>query len=339
MSLQLKQKREALNLDIKEISSIIRVRENFLRAIENEQYDDMPLEIYARGYIKLYAKYLDFPYEQAIEPFENYISVKTGRPVAIPVSQSSSTLPADTEKDFLKGREDIHIEPKEVSFDSPREKSAKPRYRIAITLLTALILVFVLGFAFYYFALSDFANNEGSKKNSVPKPQSKPPVATAQTAKQMPPSQDAAQPANQTQPSQDATQPAPSADQIKAPAVSNGNKTDVVIVPDKDEENKPADSTVAGKAQALKPYDNPNSQRRRHVLVVSATEQTKVQLLIDGNDTVDISLAPGESRTLYAFRSFSAFVPDSGSVKLKFNGKSLPQGKKGESRSFNLPLR
>jgi|WetSurMetagenome_2_1015567.scaffolds.fasta_scaffold00042_71 cytoskeletal protein RodZ len=323
MSSILKNKREALNLDLEQIASTLRVRQNFLVAIENEQYDEIPLEIYARGYIKVYAKYLDVPYDQAIEPYEKYLAIKSRGTESATTSHSyspSSGNAVDSGKDFLKGRQDIQIEPRDASFDSQREKSAKPWYTRAFTVMTGLILIFVLGFVFYHFSLSDFSDRDDSKKIIVPKTQAKLPVVPQQPDKQDQPSLEGVKSETIT------------GSQLNVPATTDLNKAADTI-----KENRPSDNSSGRKVEASKPSDDQTSKRKRHALVISAVEQTDIQLLIDGKDIVNISLAPGESRTLSSFKSISGVVPDSGSVRLKFDGKALPAGKPGEAISINLP--
>jgi len=50
-----------------------------------------------------------------------------------------------------------------------------------------------------------------------------------------------------------------------------------------------------------------------------------------------VTLDPGESRTYNAYRSITGTVGNGGGVRIKFNGKPLPQGQKGEPQKLNLP--
>jgi cytoskeleton protein RodZ len=315
MSSLLKIKREDLSLTVKEIASVIRVRENFIVAIENEQYDQIPLEVYARGYIKLYATFLDVPYEEAIEPFDRYVALKKGvaeAPAAI--HRISQHTPKESAAKFDGPDQTIHHqheEPEQKHISSGLHKN-KNRYRTTLIALTAAALVLALAFVFYQFSESDYISNNTANKISPVKPQPKPSIAVKETGTQ---EQPASTNANTETPANTATsKPYPALKQAE-----------VIQTPDAAGENKTADDQAP--------------QKRRHVLVISAVEQTGLQLLIDGKETIDIILEPGETRTFNAFRSFSGVVRNSGGVKVTFNGKPLPSGIKGEAMSLNLPQR
>ena len=76
MSKLLKKQREDLGRDLKEVAAHTRIKESCLRSIEEEDYDKMPIEVYTRGYIKEYAKYLGMPIDPALVPYEIYLEVK-----------------------------------------------------------------------------------------------------------------------------------------------------------------------------------------------------------------------------------------------------------------------
>lgn len=54
----LKQRREELGLDIREISELLKIKLEYLSAIENDLFDKLPAPVYTRGYIRSYSKYL-----------------------------------------------------------------------------------------------------------------------------------------------------------------------------------------------------------------------------------------------------------------------------------------
>jgi|GEM_PF-6879050 len=342
MSLELKQKREALNLDLQEISSILRVRRSFLAAIENEQYEAMPPDIYTRGYIKLYAKYLDCPYEQAIEPYENYLSVKFGK--AKPVTaESDSTQPADEVKTEeiapLKTVEAVPAEPEQQYTPPPAEKPTKPGGRRPVFMIAALLCVLALAFVFYKYVMTDNSRSDPGKRNTTARTSPKKHVTTEQNVKADTPSEEKAK-----------TEPAPSA-QTTEPAAAETKQAQNSEENQKAEPAPAPQTAVAEKVEEIKVpeieyldklpsrYETRNipTEKRRHIFVISAIEKTEARLLVDGKHYIKISLAPGESRTLNAFVSVSGVISDGGAAKLKFNGKTLPQGNKGESRSINLP--
>src|ERR1700690_1784448 len=78
MSKLFKVKREKLGRSLHEVASSTRIKEICLVAIEEEDYDKLPIEVYARGYIKEYAKYLDLPLGEGFSAYEAYLEKKKG---------------------------------------------------------------------------------------------------------------------------------------------------------------------------------------------------------------------------------------------------------------------
>ena len=54
----LKNKREAQNITLEEVSQATRIRRTILEAIENNDYDLIPPKVFTQGFIKSYASYL-----------------------------------------------------------------------------------------------------------------------------------------------------------------------------------------------------------------------------------------------------------------------------------------
>ncbi len=55
---QLRAARSARGLTIQDVQRELRIREKYLEALESEQFDDIPGLIYARGFLRSYARYL-----------------------------------------------------------------------------------------------------------------------------------------------------------------------------------------------------------------------------------------------------------------------------------------
>lgn len=76
MSKFLKERRKELGKELKEIASITRIKVAYLKSIEEEEFDKLPVEVYTKGYIKEYSEFLGIPSDIALEPYENYIREK-----------------------------------------------------------------------------------------------------------------------------------------------------------------------------------------------------------------------------------------------------------------------
>ncbi|NTU42685.1 MAG: DUF4115 domain-containing protein [Nitrospirales bacterium] len=69
----LKERREELGQKIEDIARETRISVSCLRAIEEENYPAIPIEVYGKGYIREYARHLGVPEANALAPYEKYI--------------------------------------------------------------------------------------------------------------------------------------------------------------------------------------------------------------------------------------------------------------------------
>jgi hypothetical protein len=73
------------------------------------------------------------------------------------------------------------------------------------------------------------------------------------------------------------------------------------------------------------------------VLILTATEKAWIQVILDGKEKKEALMQPGDSLTYEAMRSISGIIGNAGGVKVKYNGRLLPSGKRGEVFYLNLP--
>lgn len=78
MAKPLKEQREKLGKDINDVARITRIKASYLKAIEEEDFAKLPVEVYAKGYIREYAKFLEYPSDAAIGPYEAYLEELKG---------------------------------------------------------------------------------------------------------------------------------------------------------------------------------------------------------------------------------------------------------------------
>ena len=69
VGLTLKSAREKQNLSIDEIATNLCIRPNYLRSIENGEYDRLPAMVYTRGFVRSYAEYLKLDSAAMVEKF------------------------------------------------------------------------------------------------------------------------------------------------------------------------------------------------------------------------------------------------------------------------------
>jgi len=85
----LKKAREESGKDIKEVSSILKIRADYLRAIEEGDFKNLPEEVYVKGYIREYAEFLHISPETALSAYAQQTSPPTdtnGEPPAKVIS-------------------------------------------------------------------------------------------------------------------------------------------------------------------------------------------------------------------------------------------------------------
>ena len=79
MEKRLKKIRISSGLEIDDISRATCITARYLKAIEEGDFSDIPGDIYTRGYIKEYAKYLGVPFSEAIKEYEAYLKKNGNR--------------------------------------------------------------------------------------------------------------------------------------------------------------------------------------------------------------------------------------------------------------------
>jgi cytoskeleton protein RodZ len=74
----LKKERETRKISLKEVAKNIKVREQFLRSVEEDRHDLLPSPTYVKGFLSAYAKYLGLDPNEVILRYENFLK---GEPV------------------------------------------------------------------------------------------------------------------------------------------------------------------------------------------------------------------------------------------------------------------
>ncbi|TAL27440.1 MAG: helix-turn-helix domain-containing protein [Nitrospirae bacterium] len=73
----LRKRREESGQDLKKIAHTLKIRYDYLKAIEDEEFEKLPVEVYVKGYIRDYAKFLKIDPEIILKAY----SLKTSPPV------------------------------------------------------------------------------------------------------------------------------------------------------------------------------------------------------------------------------------------------------------------
>lgn len=92
--IMLKREREARGLTIKYIAAETKISESSITAIEDNQFDVFPAEVFVRGFLRNYARALSIPAEEIIhayESFKNQTSATTHDTVAEVIQQATAS--------------------------------------------------------------------------------------------------------------------------------------------------------------------------------------------------------------------------------------------------------
>jgi cytoskeletal protein RodZ len=76
-SQNLKSIRESLSLSLEDLYQKTRIRVAYLQAIENKEFDLLPVPVYARNFIKIYAKALKIDSEPLRREYEDYLTARS----------------------------------------------------------------------------------------------------------------------------------------------------------------------------------------------------------------------------------------------------------------------
>lgn len=76
---QLRQAREAQKLTLEQIAGATRMRERYLRALEEDDYDVLPSQAQARGFLRAYASYLKLDPDSLLEGWKGEQAATVGR--------------------------------------------------------------------------------------------------------------------------------------------------------------------------------------------------------------------------------------------------------------------
>ena len=68
----LRQQRESKKLKLEEIAEELKIRPQYLEALENDQFELLPGKLYQRSFLKTYAQFLDLDQDQVLKMFDQY---------------------------------------------------------------------------------------------------------------------------------------------------------------------------------------------------------------------------------------------------------------------------
>lgn len=67
---ELRARREALDISLHKVEVATKIRGRYLRAIEASDFDNLPNDVYSRGFVKQYARYLGLPAAEMVKRYQ-----------------------------------------------------------------------------------------------------------------------------------------------------------------------------------------------------------------------------------------------------------------------------
>ena len=77
----LRETRAARGLTLEQVSQATHIRKSYLEALENEQRDSLPSAVQGRGFLRLYAGYLNLPTEALVQSWEGKAPLVVNQPI------------------------------------------------------------------------------------------------------------------------------------------------------------------------------------------------------------------------------------------------------------------
>ncbi|MEW6117858.1 MAG: RodZ domain-containing protein [Nitrospirota bacterium] len=313
----LRERRLELGKDINEIAEVTRIKGAYLRSIEEEEYDKLPVEVYTRGYIKEYADFLGIPPSEALDPYERYLEERGKRKEKDTLHEKS--LAYKLAKENSDKLEPLPVLEEVSTRKQPAEETeAFEKGKRSLKILWIIPLLIAAAGVYFYHTLQ-----LGAPPAQAPMPQL-PPVEQAPPAPPPAPEGAGQQGAETAPPPQassgTATQPAAPAEKETKPA------------PQKESAGAPAEE----KAAAVK--EKSAAPKKKHSLDIVATDKTWIQMVIDSDETKEVLLNPGDKVGFAANESFALTIGNAAGIKLKYDGKAIEHlGEEGEVVRITLP--
>ncbi len=137
IGLRMKERREELGLSIDDAVKETKIRSKYLKAIENGHFDIIPGEVYAKGFIKSYAKFLGLDGSAMVDEYKD-------------LAQSSEKMTEDAKTAQTEPPEDPTYSHSTRPTSSAPHPSRQPDGRNAKRILTVLLVIVIALFGVNY---------------------------------------------------------------------------------------------------------------------------------------------------------------------------------------------
>jgi cytoskeleton protein RodZ len=321
--------REAKELSFDDVSNVIKIGPKMLRAIEDENFDQLPGGVFNKGFIRAYAKQLGLNPEEAIaEYLARLREIQQARieaqqaawqPEPKPEKAPSTKAPATTKRQASvmvapppPVKPPATMQPPRAAHP-PRTAAPRPPIDIPWRIVVVALVVVILGILLW--TRPRALNMAGIKPSGAIHPAPSDSSGSTATKPQAPP---APSPVQSTPTAQSSQQAPPTGTDASA----NEEKNDVTV--------RNFDTP------ALKTPAAPTTPAAgSFTLIVRASENSWVSVTADGQLVAQETLIAPAHPSFHASREFVVKVGNAAAISFVVNGKEIgPQGGQSEVRTL-----
>lgn len=304
----MKERRIELGKEINEAAEITRIKESYLKAIEEEDFSRLPIAVYTKGYIREYAKYLGVYAEDIIANYERYLDEKKGLKSKV-AADTAVDKPLNVEAANQQAGQKGPLKDNVTDTSIPVVTEAGGNYKKALLILSSIAIIVAI------YLLVPQSEKAPEMPLTPPAPvQQVPPVNSVQQDNQPVPQTSTQVPTEKAE------------DKTKTAKAEARPESKMEVKPEVKTDAKVKNETAAA------------GQKKKYSLDIKATDKVWLQIIIDGSEKKEMTLNVGDRLVYGADESFNVLIGNAAGVTLKYNDKNFGAlGEKGQVVRLDLP--
>lgn len=305
------------NLQLEEVSNELKISTRLLQAIENDQYDKLPGGVFAKSFVRQYARLLGLDEEEIAERVQQFLG---------PVEE----VPQFAERPKPGGVAPIQV-PKVDEWETVGDKRFHWSAWLSAAVLVAVMVVCSAVYAWIQRPKAPVTAQASPPTQTAPQAQPAQPVQSAPPAAPQPVPALTAPPTPEVPPPADSTQasePKPPEPQEPKPSEPAPADSKPAAPPAPDQPPAPAPDAA--------PPPSPNPEAAVHIQIV-AEESVWVSARTDGKYAFSVTMSPHTTRNIEGVKEVILRLGNAGGVTISLNGKPIgPTGPKGQVRTLQF---